>query len=251
MLKELIYAVYAARLDTIIYYFFHALGLFLALVNGLNDARRLNIKRWKALIAILVVYPVIYELRYAVRWFEQLFYDCSGANIIKAFIFLPVVIWPVARLLKVKQIKINQLFAVIPCIGQGISHFGCVFAGCCQGYKSSWGIYNYWLGYTCVPVQIFEGVTALLIGVYIEFRFRKKKWQDDKKAMPIMFVLFGISRFLLEFLRDNEKVIWHISNPALHCLLMTTVGFIWLTVLKKYDHLENKKKRDRKNRLNI
>lgn len=233
MLKELICSVHEAGLSNIVYYSFHVLGLLLALLVALNDAGHLKIKLWKAFVAVLVVYPIIYELRYAVRWFERLFYECDGANIVKAFIFLPFVIWPVAKLLGVKQCKINQLFAVIPCIGQGISHIGCIFPGCCEGYAASWGIYNYGLNCLCIPVQLFEAATALLIGLYLELRFRKNNWHDDKKALPIMFVLFGASRFLLEFCRNNDKIFLHISNPALHCLLMAIVGIVWLVLLKR------------------
>ena len=235
MLNKCICTVYDAGLDNIVYYCFHVAGLLLALANALNDAKHLGIKLWKALIAVLIVYPLIYELRYAIRWVERIFYDCSGANIIKAFVFMPAVIWPVAKMLKVEQGKINQLFAVIPCIGQGISHLGCVFPGCCQGYEAAWGIYNCRLACTCIPVQIFEAISALLIGLYLEMRFRRHNWQDDRKAMPIMFVLFGLSRFLLEFLRNNDKVFLNISNPALHCLVMALTGAIWLTAIKKQE----------------
>lgn len=232
MLKELITAVREAGLGQVVYYGFHVLGLLLAILNGLHDSKHLGIKRWKAAVIILIVYPVIYELRYAVRYFENFFYECEYANIIKVFIFLPVVIWPVARLLKVNPAKINQIFAVIPCIGQGISHIGCIFPGCCNGYESSFGIYNYRLDCVCIPVQIYESIAALLIGLYLEIRFRKNNWETDRKAMPIMFVLFGLSRFFLEFLRDDKKYLLNISNAAMHSMFMAIVGTVWLLVLK-------------------
>lgn len=236
MLKDLICTVEHAGKTEFVYYSFHVLGLVLAFINCLNDAKCLKVKRWKAAVSVIIVYPVIYEFRYVVRWIERLFYYCDGANIIKAFIFLPIVIWPVAKLLKVKQCKINQFFAVIPCIGQGISHIGCIFPGCCHGYVASWGIYNQRFDALCIPVQLFESISALLIGLFLEIRFRKKGWKDDRYAMPIMFVLFGLSRFFLEFLRDNEKVLWQISNPALHCLLMTVVGVLWIICLRKKEN---------------
>lgn len=235
MFKDLIIKIDDAGLTNTVYYGFHVLGLLLAFLNGLNDAKHLNVERWKAAVTILIVYPVIYELRYAVRYVENLFYPCEGANIIKVFIFLPVVIWPVAKLLKVSQTKLNQIFAVIPCIGQGVSHIGCIFPGCCNGYESTFGIYNYSLDCLCIPVQIYESIAALLIGLYLEIRFRKNKWKDDDKAMPIMFVLFGLSRFFLEFLRDDEKFLFNISNAAMHSMFMAIVGALWLLILRYKD----------------
>ena len=39
-----------------------------------------------------------------------------------------------------------------------------------------------------------------------------------------MLMLFGGTRFFLEFLRDNEKVLWGCSALAFHALLMLFVG---------------------------
>jgi prolipoprotein diacylglyceryltransferase len=47
-----------------------------------------------------------------------------------------------------------------------------------------------------------------------------------------MLVLFGSTRFLFEFLRDNEKMFWGISNLAIHALFMFVVGVIWIVIQK-------------------
>ena len=44
-------------------------------------------------------------------------------------------------------------------------------------------------------------------------------------------LLFGSSRFLFEFLRDNSKMFWGISNLAIHALFMFFVGVVWLIIL--------------------
>lgn len=52
-------------------------------------------------------------------------------------------------------------------------------------------------------------------------------------SYPLMLILFGFTRFLCEFLRDNYKVFGNISNIALHAAFMFIVGVVWLLVLRK------------------
>ena len=49
-----------------------------------------------------------------------------------------------------------------------------------------------------------------------------------------MLILFGSTRFLLEFLRDNEKLFWGISNLAIHAFIMFVVGVVWYFVESNY-----------------
>ena len=48
-----------------------------------------------------------------------------------------------------------------------------------------------------------------------------------------MLIIFGSTRFVCEFLRDNDKLFLGISNLALHALLMFIVGIIALVIINK------------------
>ena len=65
------------------------------------------------------------------------------------------------------------------------------------------------------------------------YRAKKRNYVPDGLEYPVMLVLFGSTRFLFEFLRDNEKMFWGISNLAIHALFMFVVGIIWIIVAKK------------------
>jgi prolipoprotein diacylglyceryltransferase len=44
--------------------------------------------------------------------------------------------------------------------------------------------------------------------------------------------MFGSTRFLLEFARDNEKLFWGISNLAIQAFIMLVVGIMLFCVIK-------------------
>ena len=53
-----------------------------------------------------------------------------------------------------------------------------------------------------------------------------------------MMVTFGFTRFVLEFFRDNDKIIFNISELALHALATMLVG---LFMLMFYNYKNSKK----------
>ena len=59
-----------------------------------------------------------------------------------------------------------------------------------------------------------------------------------------MLILFGSTRFILEFFRDNNKVFLGLSDLALHALFMTIVGIsVYTAIIAKENEKKNKKKR--------
>lgn len=50
-----------------------------------------------------------------------------------------------------------------------------------------------------------------------------------------MLMMFGYTRFLFEFARDNDKLFLNISELALHALLAGIVGTVSYFVVKRYN----------------
>lgn len=76
---------------------------------------------------------------------------------------------------------------------------------------------------------------ALLIFLVCVILAKKKAYPVDGRMYPVFLILFGGTRFFLEFLRLNVKVFWGISVLALWALLMVVVGIVWLVREKKKD----------------
>ena len=74
--------------------------------------------------------------------------------------------------------------------------------------------------------------------LYIWLKEKKNDFKVTGEYYPFMLILFGYSRFLLEFLRDNQKLFLGISSLAIHALVMGVVGTIWLIKQKQKNREE-------------
>ncbi|MBQ3545902.1 MAG: prolipoprotein diacylglyceryl transferase [Lachnospiraceae bacterium] len=104
-----------------------------------------------------------------------------------------------------------------------ISRCGCFFSGCCYGKT---------LGNVKIPVQLLESMCELII-FFIIF------YMDEKiNKLVCYFVMYGIARFCLEFLRgDIERgIIYGISISQWLSIINIIVCLIWYLSKK----LENK-----------
>jgi prolipoprotein diacylglyceryltransferase len=133
-----------------------------------------------------------------------------------------------------------SLLSFGPLLVHGISHFGCIFFGCCYGYPYSRGIYNPFHKDLKFPTQPIEAMGAVAVVIYLFHRAKKKNYVPDGLEYPVMLTLFGSPRFLFEFLRDNEKLLFGCSNLAFHALFMFVVGVLWLVLLKKNSKRQQK-----------
>ena len=94
------------------------------------------------------------------------------------------------------------------------------------------------------PNQPIEAIVALIIAYYIARREKKKGYKTDGLSIPIMLMLFGYSRFFLEFARDNEKLFWGISSLAIHALVCGITGTVSYFAVKKYRQTHTEKSLD-------
>lgn len=228
----------------IIYYGFHVLGfLFVFLFNAWYGKKR-EISATQATITTVCVYSITYIWIYVLFWIESGFTNFGGNNIVRGFIYIPLIAYPVAKLLKINWVKMCDFIAPCVCLCHGISHIGCIFSGCCAGYPSDWGIYNRRYGGLAVPVQIFEAMTALLIFGILVAMNRKKNYVSDGKSFPIMLILFGSTRFLWEFGRNNEKIWLGCSSLAFHALFMALVGAVALVYMDRLQKSRSPKRRN-------
>ena len=91
-----------------------------------------------------------------------------------------------------------------------IGKIGCFLVGCCHGieyngifkvvYKFSDSVSS---GISLFPVQIFETIVFILIFIYMIIKHSKK--QFNIKTLGISFILCGMAKFLLDFLRMSHK----------------------------------------------
>lgn len=236
LLKELIISVREAGLTQILYYSFHFMDFVSVFLLALWISPKIGMTRKKGLLTVLIVYPLIYVWMLIQYWIESGFRSFGGQHMVTMFIWVPI-----AGLLSSKLLKVDwktTCFFLAPCVPlvQTIGHLGCIFAGCCHGYACSWGIYNVTFDEYQFPIQPIESMVALSIVIYLIIRAKKLNYVPDAYHYPIMMILFGSTRFICEFFRDNNKIFLGCSKLSYHSLFMCIVGIIAIVLInKKYN----------------
>jgi phosphatidylglycerol:prolipoprotein diacylglycerol transferase len=83
---------------------------------------------------------------------------------------------------------------------------------------------------TVHPTPIYE-TTAVVLGVWVLWRLR------DRFRPGVLFALYlvmaGGERFLVEFLRRNDRVVAGLTVPQLESLVLLVAGLVWLLVVAR------------------
>ena len=212
-----------------LYYSFWLLSLVIALIaaNALRKDYGFSFSRSVIYIVfqILIGYPLIWLLSWVFGGGKMI-----GFNFVRLVNFIPLYFILIATLFREKLWKLADFSAPIGALIPGVSHLGCIFSGCCHGFPSNIGIYSNVAKTICFPIQPIESITNIIIGIVL-FVMAKRKIQQGRLYSWFM-VLFGGTRFVFEFFRDNQKIIWGISDLAFHALASFLIGLIALILMK-------------------
>jgi phosphatidylglycerol:prolipoprotein diacylglycerol transferase len=139
---------------------------------------------------------------------------------------------------KIGALRTLDLMAPAAAIGYGIGRIGCFLSGDgCYGIAIAplhiMGMtFHPWgmafpngiepVNYPVYPTPLYELGAGLLIGAWLWWRLGKPHATGVIVGQYLM--LFGIARFLVEFIRRNPKVIWGLSNAQLASAGAVLVG---------------------------
>ena len=214
-----------------IYNFFFVAGSVVLLLFCFTNARNYKLPLKKTIPFVLIVYALSVAWMFFLYWAENGFKNFGGNNIVRIFVWVPVFAYPFAKLFKLDFKTVCDYLAPVICVQHGVSHLGCIFAGCCCGYEWQYGVWNYARRCYTFPIQPIEALVAVGIVLLIWLKEKKGGFKVTGKFYPTMLILFGYSRFLLEFARDNEKLFLGVSSLAVHALIMGIVGTEWHIIL--------------------
>ena len=232
-MNALIRLVYDAGYADLVYYLFHALGFIGILLFNVFYAKNYKISKKDAAILTIVTYAIAYVWVYVLAYIENQFSNWGANNIVRAFVWFPLIALIPNLFLKIDKKDLCDFIAPCCALVQAISHIGCIFAGCCQGYPMTDGLYNPVSQMTVFPSQLVECGVALAIFFLCIWMAKHFGDSVNGKIFPLFLVSFGATRFVLEFFRANRKIIGNISILALHALLMVIVGMIWLALASR------------------
>ena len=217
-----------------------SVGTYVAVIYSIYHGFRLKVPKLRMLIVLACVaiamgsiQGTIYDLLWQLKEIQFLGMETTVNSIVRVFIFLPLIAYILAKILRLKWALVCDAIAMYPLVKSGIAQLACIFPGCCRGYLCQWGIYNMKVDALCFPIQILETILTLGIFAFLVIRTKRKNYVSDGTLFPLMMTLYGIMRFICEALRDNEKLFLGISPVGYHALLLFVVGWIALRRIKK------------------
>lgn len=197
-----------------------------ALVCLLWYRRKLKLGFLKAAVMLVLwFYGLNYSMT-AILWIDSGFRDAGGANIASGYMLLPVVVLLIAKLFREPIDKVSDFLALPPMILYGIGRLGCLFYGCCYGYRCDWGVYNPIQQDYRFPVVLLESALALVLIVVILLVSKKHNYEPTGDLLPMLMTLYGVARVLIEYGHDNIKGPLGLSKYAIHAIITCSVGVV-------------------------
>jgi len=218
--------------------------------DGLPRERLFDLGLWLLLAAIvgsklllLVVEP---EYRGAPSRLLSLDFLRSGGVFYGGFIGAVVTAYVLVRRYKLPWWRTADAFAPGIALGQAIGRQGCFAAGCCWGKPTTlpWGVRFSELGHQVTgvpththlhPTQLYESFAAFLFFGLLIWLHRRKTF--DGQVILAYGVLYGATRFLIEFFRDDPRgdlfgltSLTHLSTSQLISLLVGITSLVVLIV---------------------
>lgn len=111
---------------------------------------------------------------------------------------------------------------------------GCLMAGCCYGRATDawYGIHLDFPGYKVIPTQLYEAIFLFCLLAYLCLRVVKRRTY----CLQIYMIVYGVWRFLLEYMRDDkrgETIVSFLTPSQLIALLMITGAVALIFIQKK------------------
>lgn len=117
-------------------------------------------------------------------------------------------------------------------LGHAFGRLGCFLNGCCYGSLSSlpWSVQQQ--DGNRHPVQLYEAVLNIVIYLLLFLVYRRRKQPGE--ILAVYCIAYSLGRFLLEFLRGDERLGWHgFTFAQLISLAIFSAGLILAAVLFK------------------
>lgn len=175
-----------------------------------------------ARLAYILLYDTRYYLTHPLHIFMlqeggMAFYGSLILSLIAAIIYL--------RKTKIPMLAFFDLAAPCLMLGYAIGRFGCFFRGCCYGQPTSlpWGmIFPAVDDLARFPTQLFSVAAGLLIFVILELISSRIRFRGQ--VLASMFILYGLTRSVIELFRENPNLWGGASAASLAALGLAVAG---------------------------
>lgn len=127
----------------------------------------------------------------------------------------------------------GDLFALALPAGEAVGRIGCALNGCCYGVacESPFAVWSH--GAWRFPSQLLSSAVAAATFGFLLWLSPRVRREGD--LFRVYLVLFGVTRFGLEFVRWREALVLGLSPMQWFCLDLIVVGGIGLLRRRKHE----------------
>lgn len=155
--------------------------------------------------------------------------------------FVPILMIPFSKIIRYNYSLLMDYCAPCGIAAIAVGKIHCKLNGCCAG-RILW--YNASGEAVLFPSQLTEMAVAVIILVVL--LLLEYKGSNRGKLYPFFLIMYGASRFILNYFRDTKLVLSLIPTAGILSLIAITAGIVWLIVLKKTDVLSTAVNRQEK-----
>jgi phosphatidylglycerol:prolipoprotein diacylglycerol transferase len=136
-------------------------------------------------------------------------------------------------------LKWADFFVPFLSLAHGIGRIGCFLNGCCYGHATN-SFFSVRFPQEMVqrhPVQLYEALGLFIVAGVLFWIAAQKKRVGEVAGWYL--ILYGTLRFVLEFLRGDQRLIYYLTLPQWGSLFLFLFGLGLLKTLRTTAH-ENK-----------
>ena len=201
------------------------IGTVLMAVPVLLQSRWYHVAVWKALVSTVFLTIAGTAGTYALFFVEN--QRLGGISFYGAVFLVPILFILVAWLLRLPYGTLMDLCAPAECVMLAFMKTQCMMTGCCGGKV---------IGTTAAgnpivfPSQIAELINGLLLAAILMFLGHRRP--NRKDLYPLYMVLYGCTRFVLNFLREQQSDFFLGMSPGnVWSIVSVLAGGAWLWIL--------------------
>ena len=184
-----------------------------------------GIKRWKSIIVAASL--VLVGIFGSQIWYFVENGNFGGRSFYGVIFLAPIVFFAVSKIMQTPYGHTMDLVAPSGCLVLALVKIQCLRDGCCNGYVMYIDENRFYVRF---PSQLVEMVVFLIISAILFCMARKVKFRG--KIFPWFLVLYGGSRFFLDFLRDTTpSYLFGLSAGSFWSMIAFGIGLIWLFAL--------------------
>lgn len=224
----------------LLYYLAIAIGGVLSAVVGyhLGKKRGLPAKPLKAFLILALFFGffgafLMGQIQNFVMSLTGLEYSVSRMRIFGGLLFTPLFLYIPVRYLAGDFRLISDVFAPGAYLILGCSKIGCAIYGCCYGIPWEHGVATPFEEHLCFPVQLLEALLCFVLFGVMYFLYTKDCLKKGT-AYPVGLILYGIVRFLVEYLRfypeDHRTFFLGVNFWQLVSVLTVIIAILWLVI---------------------